>query len=168
MNKRVVVTGLGVVSPNGVGIPAFLNAIQNGISGIQFVPLYQELNMSCQVAGMPPFEWDNLKNYISDVTFYGLKGTNIGYGLMAAMDAWADSGVPYDCDEPRWETGCVFGNSAPDTLAMKNVINNLLPLDGRLPAKTACTRPPLKSNRSPARTGIVMLSCASTKSDGYG
>jgi len=125
MNKRVVVTGLGVVSPNGVGVPAFLNAVQNGISGIQFVPLYQELNMSCQVAGMPPFEWDNLKNYISDVTFYGLKGTNIGYGLMAAMDAWADSGMPYDCDEPRWETGCVFGNSAPDTLAMKNVINKV-------------------------------------------
>lgn len=125
MNKRVVVTGLGVVSPNGVGVPAFLDAVKNGISGIQFVPLYQELNMSCQVAGMPPFEWDNLKNYISDVTFYGLKGTNIGYGLMAAMDAWADSGVPYDCDEPRWETGCVFGNSAPDTLAMKNVINKV-------------------------------------------
>jgi 3-oxoacyl-(acyl-carrier-protein) synthase len=125
MNKRVVVTGLGVVSPNGVGIPAFLNAIQNGISGIQFVPLYQQLNMSCQVAGMPPFEWDNLKNYISDVTFYGLKGTNIGYGLMAAMDAWADSGMEYDCDEPRWETGCVFGNSAPDTGAMKNVISKV-------------------------------------------
>ena len=51
MDKRVVVTGLGVVSPNGVGIPAFLNAIQNGISGIRFVPLYEELNMSCQVAG---------------------------------------------------------------------------------------------------------------------
>ena len=55
MSKRVVVTGLGVVSPNGVGIPAFLNAIQNGISGIQFIPLYQELKLSCQVAGMPAF-----------------------------------------------------------------------------------------------------------------
>lgn len=125
MSKRVVVTGLGVVSPNGIGVPAFLNAIQNGIPGIQFVPLYQELNMSCQVAGMPPFEWDCLKNYISDVTFYGLKGTNIGYGLVAALDAWADSGMAYDCDEPRWETGCVFGNSAPDTLAMKNVITKV-------------------------------------------
>ncbi len=57
MDKRVVVTGLGVVSPNGVGVPAFLNAIQNGISGIKFVPHYQELNMSCQVAGLPDFEW---------------------------------------------------------------------------------------------------------------
>jgi 3-oxoacyl-(acyl-carrier-protein) synthase len=125
MGKRVVVTGLGVVSPNGIGVPAFLHAIQNGISGIKFMPHYQELNFSCQVAGMPAFEWEGLKNYISDVTFHGLKGTNIGYGLAAALDAWADSGMSYETDEPRWETGCVFGNSIADTEAMKNVINRV-------------------------------------------
>ena len=122
MNRRVVVTGIGVVSPNGVGVPAFLNAIQNGISGIKFMPLYQELNFSCQVAGKPEFEWDNLKKYISEVTFHGLKGTNIGYGITAALDAWADAGFEYDTDEPRWDTGCIFGNSVADTEAMKNVI----------------------------------------------
>jgi 3-oxoacyl-(acyl-carrier-protein) synthase len=125
MNRRVVVTGLGIVAPNGVGIPAFLNAIQHGISGIKFVPLYEELRMSCQVAGQPAFEWENLRNYISEVSFYGLKGTNIGYGITAALDAWADSGMPFDTDEPRWETGCVFGNSTPDTQAMKNVITRV-------------------------------------------
>ena len=125
MNRRVVVTGLGIVAPNGVGIPAFLNAIQHGISGIKFIPLYEELRMSCQVAGQPAFEWENLRNYISEVTFYGLKGTNIGYGITAAMDAWTDSGMQFDTDEPRWETGCVFGNSTPDTQAMKNVITRV-------------------------------------------
>jgi 3-oxoacyl-(acyl-carrier-protein) synthase len=125
MKRRVVVTGLGVVAPNGVGIPAFLNAIQKGISGIKFVPLYEELHMSCQVAGQPDFEWDSLKKYISDVTFHGLKGTNIGYGITAAMDAWTDSGMQFDTDEPRWETGCVFGNSTPDAEAMKIVITRV-------------------------------------------
>ncbi|HTD40300.1 MAG TPA: beta-ketoacyl-[acyl-carrier-protein] synthase family protein, partial [Mucilaginibacter sp.] len=80
---------------------------------------------SCQVAGQPAFEWENLRNYISEVTFYGLKGTNIGYGLTAALDAWTDSGMQFDTDEPRWETGCVFGNSTPDTQAMKNVITRV-------------------------------------------
>lgn len=122
MNRRVVVTGIGVVSPNGVGVPAFLNAIQNGISGVKFMPLYQELNFSCQVAGKPDFVWDDLKKYISEVTFHGLKGTNIGYGITAALDAWADAGFEYDTDEPRWDTGCIFGNSVADTEAMKNVI----------------------------------------------
>ncbi len=125
MSKRIVVTGLGVVSPNGIGIPAFLHAIQNGIPGIKFMPHYRELNFSCQLAGMPAFEWEGLKNYISDVTFHGLKGTNIGYGLAAALDAWADSGMGYETGEPRWETGCVFGNSIADTEAMKNVINRV-------------------------------------------
>jgi 3-oxoacyl-(acyl-carrier-protein) synthase len=125
MGKRVVVTGMGVVSPNGIGIPAFLHAIQNGISGIKFMPHYRELNFSCQVAGMPDFKWESLANYISEVTLHGLKGTNIGYGLVAALDAWADSGMSYETDEPRWETGCVFGNSIADTEAMKNVINRV-------------------------------------------
>jgi 3-oxoacyl-(acyl-carrier-protein) synthase len=125
MNKRVVVTGMGVVSPNGIGVPAFSNAIQNGVSGIKFVPKYQELNFSCHLAGLPDFIWENLLNYISEVTFHGLKGTNIGYGVVAAMDAWADSGMPFETEQPRWETGCVFGNSTADTEAMKNVIGRV-------------------------------------------
>lgn len=125
MAKRVVVTGLGVVSPNGIGIPAFLDAIQKGKSGVRYVPLYEELHMSCQVAGQPDFEWESLKNYISEVSFYGLKGTNIGYGITAALDAWRHAGLVFDTDEPRWETGCVFGNSSPDTHAMKNVITRV-------------------------------------------
>jgi 3-oxoacyl-(acyl-carrier-protein) synthase len=127
MSRRVVVTGMGVVSPNGIGISTFLEAIQNGVSGIKFQPLYEELKFSCHVAGKPDFVLEDLKtkNYISEVVFHGLKGTNIGYGLMAALDAWADAGLEYDTDEPRWETGCIFGNSVSDTEAMKNVITRV-------------------------------------------
>lgn len=122
MAKRVVITGLGVVSPNGIGIPAFLNAIQNGASGIKFIPLYEELNMTCHISGQPDFVWDNLQNYISEVSFHGLKGTNIAFGITAALDAWSDAGLERETIEPHWETGCVFGNSAPDAEATKNVI----------------------------------------------
>ncbi len=127
MSRRVVVTGMGVVSPNGIGLSTFLDAIRNGVSGIKFQPLYEELKFSCQVAGKPDFVLEDLKtkNYISEVVFHGLKGTNIGYGLMAALDAWADAGLEYDTDEPRWETGCIFGNSVSDTEAMKNVITRV-------------------------------------------
>lgn len=125
MNRRVVVTGMGVVSPNGVGIPAFLNAIQTGKPGIRFVPLYEELKFSCQVAGVPQFEWESLRNYISEVSFYGLKARGIGYGLAAAIDAWRDAGNHIETDEPLWDTGCVFGNSVADTEAMRNVITRV-------------------------------------------
>ena len=38
MKLRVVVTGLGVVAPNGVGVPAFEDALREGRSGIRAVP----------------------------------------------------------------------------------------------------------------------------------
>ena len=103
MNHRVVITGLGVVAPNGVGIPAFLHSLQNGISGLKFNPQYQELNFNCQVSGVPHFEWDQLKTYLPEVTLHGLKGNNIGYAIKAAVDAWIDAGNSTETDEPYWD-----------------------------------------------------------------
>jgi 3-oxoacyl-(acyl-carrier-protein) synthase len=125
MKKRVVVTGLGVVSPNGVGIPAFLHALREGISGVRFMPEYAELKFNCQVSGMPEFNWDELRNYMSETSLHGLKGLGIGYGLRAAVDAWTDAGFIPDTDEPRWDTGCVFGSSVADNVVIKNVINRI-------------------------------------------
>jgi 3-oxoacyl-(acyl-carrier-protein) synthase len=124
MNKRVVITGLGVVAPNGTGIPDFLEAIQNGTSGIRFNPQYEALNFNCQVSGVPDFEWDHLKTYVNEVTFHGLKGQGIGYAIIAALDAWNDAGneLDYDSDTVLWDTGCVFGNSVSDTVVIKNII----------------------------------------------
>ncbi|HMH23364.1 MAG TPA: beta-ketoacyl-[acyl-carrier-protein] synthase family protein [Puia sp.] len=125
MGRRVVITGLGVVSPNGVGIPEFLHSIQYGISGIRFMPQYEKLKFNCQVAGMPHFEWDQLKKYVSEITFHGLKGNAIGYGIRAALDAWTDAGNFISNDQTFWETGCVFGSSVADVEVVRNVINRV-------------------------------------------
>jgi len=60
---------------------------------------------------------------LSEVTFYGLKGSTIGYAIKAAADAWIDAGNTINDDEVHWETGCVFGNSIADTEAMKRAIS---------------------------------------------
>lgn len=125
MGNRVVITGLGVVAPNGLNIPDFLHAIQNGISGIRFVPEYEELKFNCQVSGMPDFEWDQLRNYITETSLYGLKGNGIAFGIKAALDAWTDAGNPIVTDETLWETGCVFGSSVADTDVIKNAITRV-------------------------------------------
>jgi 3-oxoacyl-(acyl-carrier-protein) synthase len=122
MSRRVVVTGMGVIAPNGVGVPAFLHALQNGISGIKYVSGYPELNFNSHVCGVPAFDMDQLKNYLSEVTLHGLKGNNIGYAVKAAADAWIDAGNTLHDETIHWETGCVFGNSIADTDAMKRVI----------------------------------------------
>ncbi len=125
MSKRVVITGLGVVSPNGMDVPDFLHAIQNGVSGIKFIPQFEELKFNCQVSGMPAFEWDQLKNYISETSLYGLKGKGIAFGIKAALDAWTDAGNPIISEETLYETGCVFGSSVADTDVIKNAITRV-------------------------------------------
>src|ERR1700733_14337342 len=125
MDRRVVITGLGVVSPNGVGVPAFLAAIRDGVSGVRFMPEYERLRFNCQVSGLPRFEWEELKNYLPEVTMNGLKAIGIGYGVKAALDAWADAGNSIGTDQPRWDTGCVFGSSVGDTEVVKKVIHKV-------------------------------------------
>ena len=125
MGKRVVVTGLGVVSPNGMDIPEFLQAIQNGVSGIRFVPQYEELKFFCQVSGAPQFEWEQLRNYITETSLYGLKGKGIAFGIKAALDAWTDAGNEIINEETLWDTGCVFGSSVADTDIIKNAITRV-------------------------------------------
>ena len=53
MSRRVVVTGLGVVAPNGIGVPAFEHALREGRSGVRAVAKLRELGFGCQVAGLP-------------------------------------------------------------------------------------------------------------------
>lgn len=121
-NRRVVVTGMGVIAPNGVGVPAFLNALENGISGIKFIPEFEELKYNCQVSGMPDFHWNDLQQYLPETTLHGLKGMGIGYAVKVALDAWADAGFETDQHEVQWDAGCVFGNSIADSELMKRVI----------------------------------------------
>ncbi|WP_448699578.1 beta-ketoacyl-[acyl-carrier-protein] synthase family protein [Mucilaginibacter sp. AW1-3] len=125
MNRRVVITGLGVLSPNGMNIPDFLHAIQNGISGIKFMPYYEELKFNCQVSGEPAFEWDCLKNYLTETSLYGLKGKGIAFGIKAALDAWMDAGNTIANEETLWDTGCIFGSSVADTDIIKNAITRV-------------------------------------------
>jgi 3-oxoacyl-(acyl-carrier-protein) synthase len=125
MAKRVVITGLGVISPNGTNIPDFLHALQNGISGIRFIPRYHDLHFNCQVAGQPEFELEMLRNYITETSLYGLKGKGIAFGIKAALDAWTDAGNEIVSPETLWDTGCVFGSSVADTDVIKNAINKV-------------------------------------------
>lgn len=122
-DRRVVVTGMGVIAPNGVGVPAFLHALENGVSGIKFIPEFEELKFNCQVSGLPDFDWDELNRYLPETTLHGLKGMGIGYAVKVALDAWADAGFDTNSDEVLWDAGCVFGNSIADSANMKRVIN---------------------------------------------
>ena len=109
MNKRVVVTGLGVVAPNGVGIVEFENSLRQGISGIRFQERLKELKFSCQVAGEPQISQQMLEEYFTPLQLRGLNCSGIVYGVIAGKDAWKDAGLAAAEEVPDWESGIIFG-----------------------------------------------------------
>jgi 3-oxoacyl-[acyl-carrier-protein] synthase-1 len=110
MDNRVVVTGLGVVAPNGVGLTAFTDAIKNGVSGIKHDPQLEQLQFSCQIAGKPELSDDFIAQYFTPLELRNFNSTGILYGVIAGMDAWKDAGlIITDGDEPDWDSGTIFG-----------------------------------------------------------
>ncbi|GAB4054797.1 beta-ketoacyl-[acyl-carrier-protein] synthase family protein [Spirosoma litoris] len=109
MRNRVVITGLGVVAPNAVGVPLFLEAIQQGRSGITFHQELADLKFSCQVGGIPPVTDEHKHRYFSDLQLHQLNSSGVVYGVIAGMEAWQNAGLSTATDEPDWESGIVFG-----------------------------------------------------------
>jgi 3-oxoacyl-(acyl-carrier-protein) synthase len=109
MANRVVVTGLGVCAPNGIGLEAFEKSLSEGISGIQFHENLKSLNFSCQIAGKPNLKDVDLTNYFTSVQLKGLNSSGLFYGVVAGLDAWRNAGLKKKELAPDWESGIIFG-----------------------------------------------------------
>ena len=111
MTRRVVVTGVGVVAPNGLGVPAFGQALREGRSGVRAVPRLRELRFGCQVAGVPQGV-DELAATLFDADELLAMNSNHRFACVAAVEAWQDARLPRPArgdDEVRWDTGAVLG-----------------------------------------------------------
>src|SRR5581483_3265406 len=108
MDSRVVITGMGVVSPNGIGRPAFCRAILDGKSGVKRITRFDASAMPVQIAGevqdFNEFAW---------ITPHERKhvGRVVPLCIAASTEALADAGVhPQDLSlEEKREVGVVVG-----------------------------------------------------------
>lgn len=108
--KRVVITGLGIVAPNGVGIEAFTHALKNGVSGIRHDAELERLQFSCQIAGIPIISEELKRTYFTDLELRNFNSTGILYGVIAGIEAWQDAGLSIEHNDfPDWESGTIFG-----------------------------------------------------------
>jgi 3-oxoacyl-(acyl-carrier-protein) synthase len=113
VNKRVVITGLGVVAPNAVGIPDFTTAIKKGISGIRFHQQLKDLNFSCCIGGISPVSEELKQQYLSPLQLKNFNSNGILYGCIAGIDAWKDAGLPInESSDADWDSGTVFGTGS--------------------------------------------------------
>lgn len=110
MNNRVVITGLGVVAPNGVGLAEFNTAIQNGTSGIQFHQHLKDKGFSCCIGGIPRVSEDKIAEYLTPLQLRGFNSTSILYGIISAIDAYKDAGFSVDeKSKLDYDSGIIFG-----------------------------------------------------------
>ncbi len=109
--RRVVITGIGIVAPNGIGKEAFQKALENGTSGIKFDQQLADLKFSCTISGKPDLEENYIKEFFTDLELRNLNATGILYGVIAGMQAWKDAGLEIASAEiPDWDSGTIFGS----------------------------------------------------------
>lgn len=108
--RRVVVTGLGVLAPNGHGLDEFTAALRDGRSGIRHHENLAELKFACQVGGIPQNVEQFQGEYLSEEELFAMNA-NMIYAAIGAIDAWKDAGfeVPGDDCEADWDTGAIIG-----------------------------------------------------------
>ena len=104
--RRVVVTGLGIISPVGIGVSEAWSNIVAGKSGISRITRFDAGTFPTQIAGevkgfdvakwLPPKEARRFDTFIH-------------YGLAAAIDALKDSGIDLD-KEQREQIGVCIGS----------------------------------------------------------
>lgn len=110
MSKRIVITGMGVVSPNGVGLADFMQSLKDGVSGIAYYEELKEQNFSCCIGGIPNVSDELKEKYLTPLQLKNFNSSGILYGCMAGIDAWTDAGFNKERNEEvDFDTGIIFG-----------------------------------------------------------
>ena len=123
-NHRVVITGLGVVAPNAIGIENFEEAIRNGKSGITYWEELKELNVRCQIGGVPDLASVNLSDHLPRLLAEKMTNKGIIYALLAGVEAWKNAGLEPSSDDRDVNSGIVFGTG---DLSFDSFINREFP-----------------------------------------
>ena len=111
--RRVVVTGIGIVSSIGDNAQEVAASLKAGKSGVVAAPEYAELGFKCQVHARPNA---NPAEHV-DKRAYRFMGEGAGWAYMSMEQAIADAGLePGDVSNER--TGLIVGTGGPSVEAI--------------------------------------------------
>ncbi|ABC21223.1 beta-ketoacyl-ACP synthase II [Rhodospirillum rubrum] len=112
--RRVVVTGLGMVTPLGCGVKTNWTSLVQGKSGIRPIQKFDVSDMPARVAGQIPTAADGPHGFDPDTVVSSKDRRRmddfIVYGLAAAKEAVEDSGWMPEDEESRERTGVMIGS----------------------------------------------------------
>ena len=109
--RRVVITGMGIVSCLGNDTDSVTRSLREGRSGIRFKEEYQEIGMRSQVAGTPTIQLDDF----IDRKPRRFMGDAAAYAYVAMQNAIADSGLN-DEQVSNERTGLIAGSGGHSSL----------------------------------------------------
>ena len=108
--RRVVITGIGIISPIGNSAAEVEASLRAGRSGIVFAPEYAERGFRSQIHGMPQID---LAAHIDkrDLRFMG---PGAAYNFLAMQQAIADAGLS-EAEVSNERSGLIMGSGGPST-----------------------------------------------------
>ena len=111
--RRVVVTGMGIVSSIGNNAQEVVASLREARSGIVKAKEYAQLGFRCQVHGAPKLDWEPM----IDRKIRRFMGAGAGWNYIAMEQAIRDAGLEKS-DVSNERTGLVMGSGGPSTRAI--------------------------------------------------
>jgi len=118
--RRVVITGIGIVSSIGTNKEEVTHALREGRSGIEYIPEYKELGFRSQVAGTININAEEL----IDRKLYRFMGDSAAYNYIAMQEAVTDSGLSEDMVSND-RTGLIAGSGGASTQNVALAVDTL-------------------------------------------
>ena len=143
--RRVVITGIGIVSCLGNNQNEVYDSLLNSKSGISFAEEYKEHNLKSHVHGRPNIK---LEDHVDRKTIRFM-GSGSAYNYIAMKEAVTDSGLE-EKDVSNFKTGIVMGSGGPS-------IENVIVAADKTRAKTPKLMGPFIVPRTMASTASATL-----------
>lgn len=113
--RRVVVTGIGVVAPNGIGADAYCSALRDGVSGVAAISLFKADSLDCRVAA-------EVKNFHCEDSLSRQEARRVGRAvpllLAATREALRQAGACWQrlslAEKQSWGVIIGSGGGTPD------------------------------------------------------
>ncbi len=140
--RRVVVTGLGIVSPLGTGLDTFWKRATDGKNGIRRITHFDASELACQIAGEVPSKAEDEHGFDIDAVMDPREQRRsdrfIHFAMGAAQEALENAGWAPKSDRDKERTGTIIGTGV-----------------GGFPAMTAGTR--LVDEKGPRRASPFLV-----------
>lgn len=124
--KRVVITGLGAITPIGNTVPEFWNGLKNGVSGADFITRFDaskfKTRFACEVKNFDPSAWMDRKEVRKYDPF-------AQYALVAATEAIEHSGLNLEKTD-LYRAGVIWGSGIGGLVSFTEEVKNFALGDG--------------------------------------